>query len=274
MKVKKAIIPVAGWGTRWLPITKTIEKCMLPIGNRPAITYLVDEMIAAGIVDFYFVVGESSTQLQSYYSRNRQLEDYLVRNNKADQIPDISLPENVQFHFVVQPSYGKYGTAVPVDLALQAMNEIDDEIMVVMGDNFFYNADGSSDIARLIEQTPDGQAGILGTVADNEFIPKYGHIVADENNRVINIIEHPEPLPEPFIKNVSMYILNRPLLMSIQKFVKEDRPKGEYGIFTPFEEVLSSGQSTMQLIMAKGMYLDFGEVKPWLRANRVILGDI
>ena len=65
--ITKAIIPVAGWGTRMLPITKSIEKCMLPVGTRPVIDYVVQDVIKAGIKDIYFVVGEQSSQLQSFY---------------------------------------------------------------------------------------------------------------------------------------------------------------------------------------------------------------
>lgn len=66
-KIRKAIIPVAGWGSRWLPITKTIEKCMLPIGNRPIIDYIVQDCLKAGIEEFIFIVGEQSNQLEAYY---------------------------------------------------------------------------------------------------------------------------------------------------------------------------------------------------------------
>ena len=73
-KITKAIIPVAGWGTRRLPITKTIEKCMLPVGNRPIIDYVVEDCIKAGITDIYFVVSEGSTQVKRFYSNNPKLE--------------------------------------------------------------------------------------------------------------------------------------------------------------------------------------------------------
>ena len=72
--ITKAIIPVAGWGTRMLPITKSIEKCMLPVGTRPVIDYIVQDVVKAGVKDIYFVVGEQSTQVQSYYRSNIQFE--------------------------------------------------------------------------------------------------------------------------------------------------------------------------------------------------------
>ena len=65
MEITKAIIPVAGWGTRMLPITKAIEKCMLPVGKRPIIDYVVQDCLAAGIREFIFVVSEQSSQLEA-----------------------------------------------------------------------------------------------------------------------------------------------------------------------------------------------------------------
>ena len=84
--VTKAVIPVAGWGTRMLPITKVIEKCMLPVGTRPVVDYIVQDVIRAGITDIYFVVGEQSSQLQSFYRTNIPLNDYLRKKSKDEQL--------------------------------------------------------------------------------------------------------------------------------------------------------------------------------------------
>ena len=116
MTITKAIIPVAGWGTRRLPITKSIEKCMLPIGNRPIVDYVVQDCIAAGITDIYFVVSEESSQIQAYYEDNGALNTYLIANGKEDYLPMVAPPKNVKFHYVVQNTLGKYGTAVTVAL--------------------------------------------------------------------------------------------------------------------------------------------------------------
>ena len=82
MEITKAIIPVAGWGTRMLPITKAIEKCMLPVGKRPIIDYVVQDCLAAGIREFIFVVSEQSSQLEAYYRSNIHLNDYLRRKGR------------------------------------------------------------------------------------------------------------------------------------------------------------------------------------------------
>ena len=75
MNITKAIIPVAGWGTRRLPVTKVIEKCMIPVGNRPIIDYNVQDCLKAGIDEIIFVVSEQSAQIREYYRSNIPLND-------------------------------------------------------------------------------------------------------------------------------------------------------------------------------------------------------
>lgn len=266
--ITKAIIPVAGWGTRRLPITKAIEKCMLPLGNRPVVDYVVQDCIAAGITDIYFIVGEESQQLHAYYRPNLELNDYLRRRGKLDMLPLVVTPP-ANYHYIVQPSYGKYGTAVPVDLALPDIEE-GESVVVVMGDDCLYNPDGSSDIARLIAATPEGQSAVLGVpIGADDSILRYGHIEADAEGTVVRFVEQPDPMPTPFIKNVSKYVLNYELLMAIHAFVKQDK-EGEYYIFDPFEDVFRAG-GVMKLVHAQGMYLDAGTTEGWLHANQIIV---
>lgn len=272
MKITTAIIPVAGWGTRRLPITKTIEKCMLPIGNRPIIDYIVQDCIAAGITEIIFAVGERSTQLQEYYRSNIPLNDFLKRHGKSDVLGLVAPLPGIKFHFVVQPSYGKQGTAVPVAIASEYVNE-GETVAVIMGDDFFYNQDGSSEIARLLDGTEEGDNAILGAVlpADDTITGRYGSIEEDAEGNLIRITEHPAVLPEPFIKNVSKYTINYDMLMAVKEYVDTATVEGEYYIFAPFEKMIASGQK-MRVIHAKGDYLDGGDVDGWLHANQVVLG--
>lgn len=270
--ITKAIIPVAGWGTRRLPVAKTIEKCMLPVGNRPIIDYNVQDCIKAGINEFIFVVGEQSSQLQEYYRSNIPLNDYLRRNGKTNLLPLVKPLEGVKFHFVVQPSMGKYGTAVPVALASDYIDE-GESVLVVMGDDFFFNADGSSETARLIEGTPDGESAILAAVLPKEdtITGRYGSIEENEHGNLLRVTEHPDVLPDPFVKNVAKYVLNYQMLMSVKNYVETAQPNGEYYIFTPFEKMIENG-AVMKVVHAQGQFLDGGDVDGWLYANQVVLG--
>lgn len=274
MNVTKAIIPVAGWGTRRLPITKTIEKCMLPIGNRPIVDYVVQDCLAAGVTELIFVVGEDSTQLEDYYRTNIKLNDYLKRNGKEDRLAEVAPLQGVQLHFVTQGAHDKYGTAVPVALAADYVED-GESVVVLMGDDFFYNADGSSEVKHLIDNTPDGRNGILGAVFDANHPRKrelYGSIEANDNDEFIRIVEHPEVLPDPFIKNVSKYLLTSTMVQAVRDYVRRDDVQGEYYIFTPFEPLLVSGEQTMKLTRAHGQYLDGGTLEGWLHANNVVCG--
>ena len=272
MKISKAIIPVAGWGTRRLPITKTIEKCMLPIGNRPIVDYIVRDCLQAGINELIFVVGEDSTQVEDYYRSNIKLNDYLRRNNKADKLELVEPVSELKLHFVTQPGYGKYGTAVPVALAAEYI-EPGESVVVLMGDDFFHNNDGSSEVARLINGTPAGENGILGAVLNEKSLKSqfYGSIEANENDEFKRIIEFPETKPVPFIKNVSKYLLTYEMIDAVRKYVDQDDIEGEYYIFTPFEPLLKDGKQKMRLVRAKGEYLDGGTLEGWLHANNRVL---
>lgn len=267
-QITKAIIPVAGWGTRRLPITKTIEKCMLPIGNRPLVDYVVQDCLGAGITDLYFVVGEQSTQLRDYYRSNIDLNDYLRRNGKEDMLPLVAPLTGVKLHYVVQSSYGKYGTAIPVALASEQIDSAE-TVVVLMGDDFIFNRDGSSETKRLIDSTGEHSA-MLGVEVPREDVSRYGVIETDVNNNFVQIVEKPtqEEAPSNLI-NVSKYVLNAEARRAVEAYVHTDQP-GEYYITEPLNTYVSGG-GTLTVTKAQGDYLDGGTVEGWLKANTVVL---
>ena len=134
MKISKAIIPVAGWGTRRLPITKIIEKSMLPVGNRPLVDYSVQQLIEAGVKDIYMVVSNvEPCQVRAFYQDNLALNLYLRERGKEDKLEKAkTLPDDVTIHYVAQDPSAKYGTAVPVALVVEEYN-INDVVLSVDG---------------------------------------------------------------------------------------------------------------------------------------------
>lgn len=270
MKITKAIIPVAGWGTRRLPITKTIEKCMLPIGNRPLVDYVVQDCLAAGITELIFVVGEDSHQLEDYYRSNIKLNDYLKRNGKNDALPLVAPLSGVNLHFVVQPSYGKYGTAVPVALAADYVEQ-GESVVVLMGDDFIYNADGSSEVARLIEATEEGQCGLLAARVDKQQVSRYGVIELDSDDHYIRIVDQPSPDEAPSnLINISKYILTKEVLDKAASLAPAHN--GEYQLPDAINEYVAGG-GAVKVVPAVGEYLDGGSVEGWLYANNVVVGN-
>lgn len=267
--ITKVIIPVAGWGTRRLPITKSIEKCMLPIGNRPLVDYVVQDCLAAGINEIYFVVGENSTQLQDYYRSNIQLNDYLRRQGKEDKLDLIRPLDGVKLHFIVQPSTGKYGTAIPVALAAEQIPD-GESVVVLMGDDFIYNVDGQSETAKLIEAAGNASA-MIGVEIPREDVSNYG-VIEEQDGKFKQIVEKPSASEAPSnLINVSKYVLNTEALACIREYAASNDVSGEYYITEPLNQYVAGG-GVIHVTSAVGQYLDGGSVEGWLHANNVVIG--
>lgn len=270
MTITKAIIPVAGWGTRRLPITKAVEKCMLPIGDRPLVDYVVEDCIKASITDIIFVVGEESTQIREYYGRNVKLEEYLKLNGKETKLPLVTPPENISFQFVTQSSGGKYGTAVPVALAAEFIDE-NESAVVLMGDDFIWNADGSSEVARLINAVQDGECGLLAARVPQDRVGKYGVIESDVDGNYVRIIDQPTPEEAPSnLINISKYVLTKGVIDAAANLAPAHN--GEYQLPDAVNNFVTGG-GVVKVVAAQGEYLDGGNVEGWLHANNTVLAQ-
>ncbi len=275
-KITKAIIPVAGWGTRRLPITKVIEKSMLPVGNRPLVDYSVQELIEAGVTDIYMVVSNTEPcQVREFYSDNIVLNDYLISRGKADRVAlTKTLPEHVKIHYIAQDANSKYGTAVPVAMAAEEYN-LNEPVIVYMGDDFIWNPEGESAATSLINSLQsETDSAILGVEIPKEKVDKYG-VLEVQDGKLTNVVEKPsvEEAPSNLI-NVSKYILSADLLQKIVAYVNEHDfgpTDQEYMITDPIYDYIKQGQN-MRVASTSGQYLDGGSVEGWVHANNVVCG--
>ena len=273
--ITKAIIPVAGWGTRRLPITKVVEKSMLPVGNRPLVDYSVQELIKAGVKDIYMVVSNvEPCQVRAFYRDNLALNQYLVERGKEDKLSKAkTLPDDVKIHYVSQDPSGKYGTAVPIALAVEEF-KIDEPVLVFMGDDFIWNPDKESAAEALIKASDGKNSAILGVEIDKSEVEKYG-VLSAENGNLVGVVEKPTPEEAPSnLINVSKYIMTPDLLNRIVKYVNEHDfgPKDqEYVVTDPIDDYIKDG-GIMKVASTSGEYLDGGSVEGWLHANQVVCG--
>lgn len=275
-KITKAIIPVAGWGTRRLPITKVIEKSMLPVGNRPLVDYSVQELIEAGVTDIYMVVSNTEPcQVREFYSDNIVLNDYLISRGKGDRVAlTKTLPEHVKIHYIAQDANSKYGTAVPVAMAAEEYG-LNEPVIVYMGDDFIWNPEGESAATSLINSLQsETDSAILGVEIPKEKVDKYG-VLEVQDGKLTNVVEKPsvEEAPSNLI-NVSKYILSADLLQKIVAYVNEHDfgpTDQEYMITDPIYAYIKQGQ-TMRVASTSGQYLDGGSVEGWVHANNVVCG--
>lgn len=273
-KITKAIIPVAGWGTRRLPITKIIEKSMLPVGNRPLVDYSVQELIKAGITDIYMVISNvEPCQVQEFYRDNHALNDYLVERGKADRLALAkTLPDHVKIHYTTQDPAGRYGTAVPIALVVEEY-KIDEPVLVFMGDDFVWNPDGESAAESLIHSLQNAdESAILGVEIPKEKVDKYG-VLSIKDGKLTGVVEKPsvEEAPSNMI-NVSKYIMSKDLLRRIVNYVKSHDfgpLDQEYLVTDPIDEYINEG-GVMRVAPTTGEYLDGGSVEGWVHANNVV----
>lgn len=274
--ITKAIIPVAGWGTRRLPITKVVEKSMLPVGNRPLVDYSVQDLIKAGVKDIYMVVSNvEPCQVREFYQDNLALNRYLVDRGKADKLEKAkTLPDDVKIHYVAQDPSAKYGTAVPIAMAVEEFG-IDEPVLVFMGDDFIWNPDGESAAETLVKASGGDKAAILGVEIDKKDVEKYG-VLSEKDGNLVGVVEKPKPEDAPSnLINVSKYIMTPELLKKIVEYVKEHNfgPKEqEYMVTDPIEEFIKEG-GIMKVAPTTGQYLDGGSVEGWLHANQVVCGE-
>ena len=247
---------------------------MLPVGNRPLVDYSVQELIKAGITDIYMVISNvEPCQVQEFYRDNHALNDYLVERGKADRLALAkTLPDHVKIHYTTQDPAGRYGTAVPIALVVEEYN-IDEPVLVFMGDDFVWNPDGESAAESLIHSLQNAdESAILGVEIPKEKVDKYG-VLSIKDGKLTGVVEKPsvEEAPSNMI-NVSKYIMSKDLLRRIVNYVKSHDfgpLDQEYLVTDPIDEYINEG-GVMRVAPTTGEYLDGGSVEGWVHANNVV----
>lgn len=277
MNCTKAIIAVAGYGTRRLPITKAIEKCMLPVGNRPVIDYVVEDCIRAGITEFLFVVGEEFEQIRNYYGHNQLLEEYLQTKGKTKELEEVrSLTNKARFHYVVQDQYQPYGTATPVWLCRHLIKP-DEQVLVLFGDQFFYRADGASELSDFLQHVAANNmpSAMMAVEVPWQDVSHYGIIVTKNQDGLElfdNITEKPKREDAPTnLGNPSCYVFDNKIFRFVEDNLDQEY-EGEHMFTDAVNDYVAAG-NRLPIIRAKGEYLDCGTTAGWLHANQRVIGS-
>jgi UTP--glucose-1-phosphate uridylyltransferase len=189
-KVRKAVFPVAGFGTRFLPATKAMPKELLPIVDKPLIQYAAEEAIAAGIDTLIFVTGRNKRAIEDHFDSNQELEAALRAKGKDEQADMVHslLPKGVECIFVRQPEQLGLGHAV-----LCAERAVGNEpFAVLLADDFltYEGAGVTADLVAAFEKTGHSQLSVMEV--NSPDISKYGVVkYADNQGRVAGLVEKP-----------------------------------------------------------------------------------
>ncbi|MGL5914757.1 MAG: UTP--glucose-1-phosphate uridylyltransferase, partial [Culicoidibacterales bacterium] len=178
-KVRKAVIPAAGMGTRFLPATKAQPKEMLPIVDKPTIQYIIEEAVASGIEEILIITSGTKRSIEDHFDKSYELEDTLAKKGKTEMLEMVqSISNMVNIHYIRQKEALGLGHAV-----LQAKAFIQDEpFAVLLGDDVVVNKQGEPALKQLITAYDQKHASVLGvqTVAMAD-VDKYGIVAPSQS---------------------------------------------------------------------------------------------
>lgn len=264
MTIKKAVFPVAGLGTRFLPATKAMPKELLPIVDKPLIQYAAEEAIAAGIDTLIFVTGRNKRAIEDHFDTNNELETSLRakgRNIEADMIRNI-LPKGVECIFVRQAEQLGLGHAV-----LCAERAVGNEpFAVLLADDFLTdNVPGvTADLVQAFTETGNSQLSVLDV--DSDEISQYGVIVPSENSSVIaGIIEKPPAAKAPSnLASVGRYVLTPEIFQTLGKL------KSGIGDEIQLTDAINiqAKNDNVGIVPLRGTRFDCGSVAGFMAASR------
>ncbi|MBN8210463.1 UTP--glucose-1-phosphate uridylyltransferase GalU [Bacillus sp. NTK071] len=227
MRVRKAIIPAAGLGTRFLPATKAQPKEMLPIVDKPTIQYIVEEAVAAGIEDIIIVSGRGKRAIEDHFDKSYELEETLIKKQKNDMLKEVQQISNLaNIHYIRQKEPKGLGHAINC-----ASRFIGNEpFAVLLGDDIVKSEQPC--IGQLMDSYNRYRTSIVGVqqVAD-EAVSKYG-IISPKGEQIDNgIIPIKSLVEKPSLEEApSNYaILGRYILTPEIFSILEDLPKGAGG---------------------------------------------
>jgi UTP--glucose-1-phosphate uridylyltransferase len=197
-KVRKAVIPAAGFGTRFLPQTKAMPKEMLPIVDKPVIQYVVEEIVASGITDIVIITGWHKRTIEDHFDYPFELEQRLAEAGKEKELNEVRRISNMA-NFIYIRQKGPLGNATPV---MCAKNVIGDEPFAVLWGDEFIHAKPPRLKQMLDVYYEYGSPVISGVrIKDKRDLSRYGiaeikHI-KDNVYEVYNIVEKPDPSKAP-----------------------------------------------------------------------------
>lgn len=262
-KITKAVFPVAGFGTRFLPATKAMPKELIPIINKPLIQYAAEEAIAAGIDTLIFVTGRNKRSIEDHFDSNNELESALRASGKeeqADMVRNI-LPPGVECIFVRQPEQLGLGHAVLC--AERAVGN--DTFAVLLADDFLtdYLPGVTADLISAYELNGKSQLSVMKV--EGPDISKYGVIVPDtEGKGIIGLSEKPNIADAPSnLASIGRYVLT-PDIFQILRGVPKDAG-GEIQLADAINTQASRG--AVDTVKLNGKRFDCGSVNGFIEAT-------
>lgn len=269
--VKKAVIVAAGLGTRFLPITKTFPKEMLPIVDKPVLQYIIEEVVASGIKEIIIVISPDKNSIKEYFKVNKNLEYFLKVRGKKDLLKEVKKIDQLpKIYFCYQKK--PLGIA---DAILKAENRIKNQpFALLFADDVVaakkpclkqlidvYQQTGSSVLA--VESVPRQEVYHYGVIK--------GKKIDHRKYQIIDLVEKPSIQEAPSnLAIVGRYVLVPPILTAIRKLYKKSLKPGQEIYLTDALKTILAWQKKLYACRYQGKWLSCGNKAGWLAANLVI----
>jgi len=222
-KITQAILPVAGFGTRFLPWTKVVPKELLPIGSKPIIALLVDECMSIGIRDICFVISRGKEAIPQYFYAQPELEHELKRRNKSHMLEELIKYNEIRFHVAYQEDMKGDGHAI-----LQAEEWVDsDTLAILFGDDLIHGEkNGLEQLFAAWKGIPNHKNAAMLCLQDVEkkLVSKYGIVDIeptthkDRLRKIRGLVEKPSPDDAPSTLGiVGKYLIPRSTIAQLKK---------------------------------------------------------
>ncbi|MDG3084807.1 UTP--glucose-1-phosphate uridylyltransferase GalU [Vibrio hannami] len=271
--IKKCLFPAAGYGTRFLPATKSMPKEMMPVVNKPLIEYGVEEAIEAGLDGMCIVTGRGKNSLFDHFDINFELEHQISGTNKEDLLVDIrNIMHSSQFTYIRQREMKGLGHAILMGRELIG----EEPFAVVLADDLCINEDGDGVLAQMaalykqfrcsivaVEEVPEDETHKYGVIA--------GEMIKDNIIRVDDMVEKPEKGTAPSnLAIIGRYILTPDIFELI-----ENTEPGKGGEIQITDALLKQAKSGCVLAYKfKGKRFDCGSVDGYIEATNYCYENI
>jgi UTP--glucose-1-phosphate uridylyltransferase len=268
VKVRKAVIPAAGLGTRFLPASKAQPKEMVPVVDKPAIQYVVEEAVQAGLDDILIVIGRGKYAIEDHFDRSWELERLLAEKSDDERLDEVRrISDMAEIHYIRQKMPLGLGHAIGV-----AEQHVGDEpFAVLLGDDLI--GEEETLLADLVDCFNRQQTSVIAAQeVERSQIQAYGVVAPGEEVehgvvRLTDIIEKPTPEEAPSnLAVIGRYVLHPEVFAALR--VTEPGAKGEIQLSDALKRLVHKSDSPGVLAMRfRGRRYDVGEKNGYLRAT-------
>lgn len=260
--VRKAVIPVAGLGTRFLPITKSLPKEMLPIVDKPNLQYIVEEAIASGITEILIVSSHNKPEIEDYFTENIELENHLEKKGKFDLLKLVEETNyDITIDFAYEDTFSGNGMAIKM-----AKDFVNGEPFALMYGDDLMKYDDVPVLKQLIDVHDEYGCNVIAAVTvDDEEVNKYGIMKMKDGTDIVEcFVEKPKIGEAPSnYAGVGRYVLNPEVFDELDKL--EMSPNGEYQFTLTFEPLMKYQE--MRACPFRGTYYNIGSKLGYLKAT-------